>query len=169
MLKPRYRLYNTAILHTPIDLAWREMRDLAHMLNVIMVANDQVNQLRWLNGDSAERIPAWMEFVELSSGRGVRQEVIGRCERTCTLTYRVAENDVGLEDHSATYSLKPITEEPDKSFWEWTVEFAIADGVDAQQFLPYFAGVVEDNVAKIKAHFARPATMQMAVGAMHAE
>jgi|GEM_PF-1747011 len=157
MLKPRYRLYNTAILHTPIASAWREMRDLVHMLNVIMVANEQVHELRWLDGGSAEHIPAWMEFVELPNRRSIRQEVIGRCERSYTLTYRVAENAVGIEDHSATYTLKPITEEPDKTFWEWTVEFAIADGVDAQQFLPYFVAVVDDNVAKIKAHFARSA------------
>jgi hypothetical protein len=155
MLKPRYRLYNTAILHTPIATAWREMRDLVHLLNVVMVVNNQVGELRWIDGSSAEHIPAWMEFVELPGGRSIRQEVLGRCERTCTLTYRVAENAVGLEDHIATYSLKPITEEPDKTFWEWTVEFAIADGFDEQQFLPFIVGVVNDNVAKVKAHFAR--------------
>jgi hypothetical protein len=155
MLKPRYRLYHTAILHMPIADAWREMRDLFHVLTVIMVANDQVNELRWLDGGSPEHIPARMEFVELPSRRSIRQEVLGRCEDTYTLTYRVTENAVGIEDHMATYSLKPITEEPDKTFWEWTVEFAIADSVDAQQFLPYFVGVVNDNVAKIKAYFAR--------------
>jgi hypothetical protein len=155
MLKPRYRLYHTAILHTPLADVWREMRDLYHILTVIMVANDQVHELRWLDGGSREHIPARMEFVELPSRRSIRQEVLGRCEQTYTLTYRVTENAAGIEDHMATYVLKPITEEPEKTFWEWTVEFAIADGIDAQQFLPYFVGVVDDNVAKIKAHFAR--------------
>jgi hypothetical protein len=155
MLKPRYHLYNSAVLNAPIATAWREMRDLVHMIDSIMVANDQVYELRWLDGGSAEQIPAWMQFVELPRGRSITQEVLGRCERTHTLTYRVAENAVGIEDHCATYTLKPITEEPDKTFWEWTIEFTIADGVDDKQFLSYFTDLVKDNIVKIKAYFAR--------------
>jgi hypothetical protein len=62
---------------------------------------------------------------------------------------------LGIKGYVATYRLRPVTNEPGKTFLEWPREFSVASGQDPAQIAPFIAGLGAKEVAAFKAHFAK--------------
>ncbi|WP_073919455.1 SRPBCC family protein [Streptomyces sp. CB02009] len=157
-MKSSYVLYNSTIIEAPVDVVWAEMRDLAHLVDIIMVANQQAYDLIWIGRGGPDSIPSTMQLnpihESLPSGHVVRQEVTGRCEASRKLSYRVTQNDIGIENHQASYALKEVTTHPELTFWEWYVAFSVGSGANETILVKYFKETVADNIDKIRRHFA---------------
>ncbi|MFF8513204.1 SRPBCC family protein [Streptomyces sp. NPDC015492] len=157
-MKARYRVHNSTLIEAPVGVAWSEMRDLAHLVDIIMVANHQAYDVQWDEEGGAASIPNTMQLTliheSLPSSRTITQEVTGRCDATRVLSYRITQNELGIEEHRASYTLKEITSHPELSLWEWVVEFSVAPEANEQVLVNYFEETVADNVDKVRRHFS---------------
>ncbi|WP_437759984.1 SRPBCC family protein [Sorangium sp. So ce1389] len=153
MLEARYHVYDSAVLDAPIEEAWRELRDVVTLLPVVF--GDAVKDYRYVDGGSAEKIPSRFEFTLHPSGETAQEEVVARSETEHSLTYRLLGQVLGIEGYIATYRLRRITTEPDKTFLEWPREFGVAAGHDPAAVVPSIAALTAKEVLTIKAYFAK--------------
>lgn len=61
---------------------------------------------------------------------------------------------VGIVDYVATYRVRPVTNDPGRSFVEWWREFRLVEGTDVGAFLPFLETLLGDDIARVKARFA---------------
>ena len=90
-----------------------------------------------------------------ASGGAPLEEVIGRSEIEHTVTYRMIGQALGIKGYVATYRLRPITNEPGRTFIEWPREFGLAPGADAETVVPMIKALAAQEVATLKKHFSR--------------
>lgn len=152
MTQAKYHLYDSAILDAPVEEVWRVIRDMMQLLPLVF--GDGVKDCRWVDGGSAEKVPSRFQFTLHPSGDTPLEEVVGRSEVERSLTYRMIGSAVGIEGYVATYRLRPVTDEPGKSFIEWPREFSVAEGSDPAKVVPFLASLCAQEVARLKAHFA---------------
>lgn len=126
--QPRYHFYHSAVLHTPINEVWSEMRDFVKALKIAF--QEQVEEVNWYDRGSTEKIPSLIRFTLQPGGQEIKEEVIGRNEIEHWLTYRTVEQALSIINYVATYTLKPITDEPDKTFLEWTRNFSLTENTE---------------------------------------
>jgi hypothetical protein len=153
MSEARYHVYDSAVLDAPIEEVWREVRDIVKILPIVFGAG--VKDHAYVDGGSAEKIPARFEFTLHPSGDKALEEVVARSELDHSVTYRMIGQAVGIEGYLATYRLRPITSEPGKTFIEWPREFGVAQGQDPEKVVPFITSLTAKEVAAIKEHFAR--------------
>ncbi|HEU4535346.1 MAG TPA: SRPBCC family protein [Polyangiaceae bacterium] len=153
MLKAKYHIYDSAVLDAPLEEVWATARDIMKLLPLVF--GDAVQDYHWVDGGSAEIIPSRFRFTLRPSGETALEEVVARDEVEHSVTYRMIGQAVGIEDYVATYRFRPITNEPGKTFLEWPREFSIAPGQAPEQVAPTLAGLSAQEVAAIKAHFAK--------------
>ena len=65
---------------------------------------------------------------------------------------------VGIEGYIATYRLRPVTNEPGKTFLEWPRELAVAPGQNPDEVVPFITSLASKEVAEVKRHFASRAS-----------
>lgn len=153
MLEAKYHIYDSAVLDAPIDEVWKVMRDMMALLPLVF--GDGVSDYHWVDGGSGEKIPSRFAFTLRPSGATALEEVVARSEADHSVTYRMIGQAVGIEGYVATYRLRPITNEPGKTFLEWPREFSVVSGQDPAQIAPFIAGLGAKEVAALKAHFAK--------------
>lgn len=153
MLKAKYHVYDSVVLDAPIEVVWAEIRDIINVLPIVF--GDGVKDHHWIDGGSAEKIPSRFEFTLAPSGAKATEEVVARSEVDHSVTYRMIGQAVGVEGYVATYRLRPITNEPGKTFLEWPREFSVAPGEDPEKIVPFIAGLTASEVAALKTYFAR--------------
>lgn len=153
MLAARYHVYDSAVVDAPIEEAWRELRDVIKLLPIVF--GDAVKDYRYVDGGSAETIPSRFEFTLHPSGEKALEEVVARSEVEHSVTYRLLGQVLGAEGYIATYRLRPVTTEPGKTFVEWSREFGVAPGHEAEKVVPSMAALTAKELVTIKEHFAR--------------
>jgi hypothetical protein len=153
MLKAKYHVYDSAVLDAPLEEVWPVVRDMMQLLPLVF--GDGVKDYHWLEGGSAETIPARFRFTLHPSGATATEEVSARSEVDHSVTYRMLGAAVGIEGYVATYRLFRVTNEPGKTFIEWPREFSVAPGGDPDKVVPFIAGLTANEAAAVKAHFAK--------------
>jgi hypothetical protein len=151
MSTAKYEIYDSAILDAPIEEVWPIIRDIIKLLPIVF--GDAVKDAHWVDGGSAEKIPARFTFTLAATGDMPVEEVSGRSEIDHSLTYRMIGRAVGIEDYVATYRLRPITNEPGKTFIEWPRQFSVAPGEDPAKVVPFITSLGSQEVAAMKKYF----------------
>jgi len=113
-----------------------------------------VSDIRWTDGGSADQIPSFIEFTLQPSGALIREEIVGRSEIDYTLKYRSVGAALSMVDYIASFRLRIITDEVNKSFFETTKEFSLVEGTDASAFLTMYEALVHKETRDVKAAFA---------------
>ena len=149
--QPQYHFYRSTVLHTPLDDVWSEMRSFARTLKIAF--RDHAEAIAWCDGGSSEKIPALIQFTIQPGGQTIQEEVIDRNDIEHSLTYRTVGRALSIIGYIAAYTLKPITDEPEKTFLEWTRDFSLAEGTDHQAFLTFYSASIKQQLANVKAHF----------------
>jgi hypothetical protein len=153
MIKAKYSIYDSAILDAPIEEVWPVVRDILQILPIVF--GDQVKDCRWVEGGSAEHVPARFQFTLVATGETPLEEVVGRSETEHSLTYRMLGQAVGIEGYIATYRLRPVTNEPGKTFIEWPRDFSVVEGKNPAEVAPFLASLATQEVAAMKKYFER--------------
>jgi hypothetical protein len=153
MLEAKYRVYDSAVLDAPIEEVWPIIRDMMQLLPLVF--GKGVEDCRWIEGGSAEKIPSRFQFTLQPTGDTPLEEVCGRSETDHSVTYRMLGKAIGITGYIATYQLRPITSEPGKCFLDWTREFAVLPDQDAAKISAFLAGLTAQEVATVKAHFSK--------------
>jgi hypothetical protein len=150
-LRPKYAVYHSAVLDAAPDAVWAEVRDMMRLLEIVFGSG--VENAHWVGRASAEHVPALFEFTLLPNHDLAKEEVIGRSEHERSLTYRSVAQVLSIVDYVATYRVLPVTNEPDRSFIEWSREFRVVDGAPPD-FLPSLEALFAQEIASVKEHFA---------------
>lgn len=153
MLEAKFRVYDSAILDTPIEEVWPVVRDIIRVLPVVF--GDAVKDYCWVEGGSAEKIPSRFQFMFPSTGETVLEEVVARSETDHSVTYRMIGQAVGVTGYIATYQLRPVTTEPGKTFLDWVRDFAVAPGHDPAKVAPYLASLTAQEALALKKYFSK--------------
>jgi hypothetical protein len=86
----------------------------------------------------------------------VQQEVAGRNDVARSLTYRTLAPVLCLYDYVATYRVFPVTNDPGRSFLEYSREFMVTD--DAEPGIVEALMTMMDNqISVVRDYFAPPA------------
>ncbi|WP_224241273.1 SRPBCC family protein [Hyalangium gracile] len=155
MLEATYRVRDSAVLDAPIDEVWPIVRDIVRL--VPLVFGEGFEACHWVEGCSAEQVPARYEVKSRSSGTSVL-EVVGRSETEYFVTYRLVGQALGITGYIATYQLRPITTEPDRTFLDWARQFAVAPGNDPAKVVPAMASSTAKEALALKKHFSKRST-----------
>jgi hypothetical protein len=153
MAKARYKVYSSGILSAPIEDVWREMRDFPTTLK--MAFGDGVVDIQWVEGGSVDKIPSLIEFRLQPDGPAFREEIVARSEVDYHVIYRTVGTVLSITDYLATFHLRRITDEPDKTFMETTKDFSLVEGTDADEFLRMYEALVHQETRNMKAYFAK--------------
>src|SRR5215213_6011926 len=125
-LLPKYSVYHSAVLDAGPDEVWREVRDMMVLLDIVF--GDGVKNVHWTDGGSAHKVPSPFEFTLLPNHELAQEEVVGRSEPDRSLTYRLVAEVLFMVDYVATYRVRPVTNEPGRSFMDWEREFSLVPG-----------------------------------------
>ena len=150
-LEPKYTVYHSAVLNADPDTVWAQVRDMMQLLDIVF--GDGIEKTKWVSGGSADKVPSLFEFTLLPNHDLAKEEVIGRSEHDRSLTYRSVAQVLSIVDYVATYRVLPVTNEPSRSFIEWSREFRVVEGAPAD-FLASLEALFEQEIASVKAHFA---------------
>lgn len=150
-MRPLYTVYHSAVLDADPDTVWAQVRDMMQLLKIVFGAG--VENAHWVGRASAEHVPASFEFTLLPNHDLAKEEVIGRSERDRSLTYRSTAQVLSIVDYVATYRVLPVTNEPARSFIEWSRQFRVVDGAPPD-FLPSLEVLFDQEIASVKTHFA---------------
>ncbi len=149
----KYHVYDSAVLDAPVEEVWPVVRDILRVLPIVF--GDAVKDAHWVDGGSAEKIPSRFQFTLQPSGETALEEVCGRSESDHSVTYRMIGQAVGVEGYIATYRLRPITNEPGKTFIDWVRDFAVAPGHDPAKVAPFLASLTAQETVALKKHFSK--------------
>ncbi len=152
MLTARYHLYLSTVLDASLDVVWPVLRDMMQLLPLAF--EDAVTDYRWVEGGSADHIPARFQFTLQPGDFQIREEVVGRSEPEHSLTYRTLGPALAFAEYLSTLRLKPITDDPSRTFLEWSRDFSLVEGTDAAPFLAMYGDLAAQEVARVKARFA---------------
>lgn len=151
-LEPKYTVYHSALLDADAATVWSEVRDMMRLLDIVF--GDGIEKARWVKGGSVDKVPSLFEFTLLPNHDLASEEVIGRSEHERSLTYRSVAQVLSIVDYVATYRVLPVTNEPSRSFIEWSREFRVVAGAPPD-FLPSLEALFDQEIASVKAHFAK--------------
>lgn len=151
MLKSKYTVYHSSVLDADPATVWAKVRDAMQMIDIVFGSN--IKNPHWVKGGSVNKVPSMFEFTLLPDGDVVREEVIGRSEHTRSLTYRSVGQVLSVVDYVATYRVLSVTNDPARSFIEWSREFRVVEDADPG-FLPFIEGLIDQEIDTVKAHFA---------------
>jgi hypothetical protein len=148
-----YRMYHSTVLSAPIAAVWAEMRDFAATLRICFA--DGVSDITWLEGGSADRIPSRISFALQPGNLVVEEEVTARSDDAYSLSYRTVGVALSFASYAATFTLRPITTDPGATFIEWSREFGLTPETNPDEFLAFYQGLADAEIARAAAHFSR--------------
>jgi hypothetical protein len=146
-------MYQTTVLEAGPDAVWAEVRDVLKLVKILF--GDTVGGVHWVGDGSPERVPSRYEFTMLQNQGLVQQEVAGRNEVARTLTYRTLAPVLCLYDYVATYRVFPVTNEPGRSFLEYSREFMVTDDA-APEIVEALMSMMDNQISVVRDYFATP-------------
>ncbi len=120
-------------------------------MNVVkIVSGPAAKDVRWPEGDSADRVPARYDFND-----GLVQQEIAGCnvvERSST--YWSVAPTMGIASYNATMGGRSITNDPARSYFEWSRVPEITDGVDPEA-VEAIITMMSKQSDSVRDHFAQ--------------
>ncbi|MCU1647540.1 MAG: hypothetical protein JWN03_7815 [Nocardia sp.] len=129
-IQRKHTMYHSTIIDADPDTVWAVVRDALQVVSI--VSGDAAKDVHWAEDGAPERVPSLYNFTLVFSDGLVQQEVAGRNEVERTQTYRSIEPTMGVDRYLATIHVQPITNDPNRSFFDWTRELTIADDAEAE-------------------------------------
>ncbi|WP_329044056.1 SRPBCC family protein [Amycolatopsis sp. NBC_01488] len=154
MVKPKHTMYQTTVLDADPDTVWTEVRDVLKLVKILF--GDTVGGVAWVEGGSPERVPARYQFTMLATQGLVQQEVAGRDDVARSLTYRTLAPVLCLYDYIATYRVFPVTNDPGRSFLEYSREFMVTDDAEPG-IVEALMSMMDNQISVVRDYFATPA------------
>lgn len=152
-IKRKHTMHHSTILDADPDTVWAEVRDPMKLVKI--VSGPAVKNVSWTEGGALERVPSRYDFTLVFNEGLVQQEVAGRNEVERSSTYRAVAPTMGIYDYAATIRVRPITNDPDRSYFDWSREFAITDDADPEVVDSVLA-MMENQTNSVRDHFAPP-------------
>ncbi|MFP3987760.1 SRPBCC family protein [Streptomyces sp. E11-3] len=152
-IQRKHTMHHSTIVDADPDAVWTEVRD--PMKVVKIVSGDAAKDVRWAEGGALERVPSRYDFTLVFCDGLVQQEVAGRNELERSQTYRAVAPTTGVDGYVATVRVRPITNDPDRSFFEWSRELTIADDADPEVVEGIIA-MMEKQTDAVRDYFASP-------------
>ncbi|MBO8198446.1 SRPBCC family protein [Streptomyces smyrnaeus] len=150
-IKRKHTMYHSTIVDADPDTVWAEVRD--PMKVVKIVSGAAAKNVHWAEGGAPERVPSRYDFTLAFCDGLVQQEVAGRNEMERSSTYRAVAPATGVSGYVATIRVRPITNERDRSYFEWSRELTIADDADPE-VVERIIGMMENQADSVRDHFA---------------
>ncbi|WP_306356313.1 MULTISPECIES: SRPBCC family protein [unclassified Nocardia] len=148
----RHTMYHSTVVDADPDTVWAVVRDALRMVSIVSGA--AAENVHWVGDGGPERVPSQYNFTLTFSGGLVQQEVAGRDEVRRSQTYRSIEPTMGVQRYLATIRVRPITNDPNRCFFDWTRELTIAEDADTEVVETIIAMMAKQTDA-IRDHFAR--------------
>jgi hypothetical protein len=152
--KPKYTMYHSTVLESDPDTVWAELRNVLNVVKILF--GDTVADVRWGEHGGPELVPSRYEFTLLPSQGHVRQEVAGRNELQRSITYRSVASVLCLYDYVATYRVLPVTNDPGRSYLEYSREFMVTDDAEPE-VVEALMNMMDNQINILRDYFATPA------------
>ncbi|QIP83132.1 SRPBCC family protein [Streptomyces sp. Tu 2975] len=152
-IQRKHTMHHSTILDAGPDTVWAEVRD--PMKVVKIVSGPAVKNVSWTEGGALERVPSRYDFTLAFNDGLVQQEVAGRNEVERSSTYRAVAPTMGILSYAATLRVRPVTDDPDRSYFEWSRELEMADDADPDVVKAILA-MMEKQTDSVRDHFASP-------------
>ncbi|MFI9507975.1 SRPBCC family protein [Nocardia sp. NPDC052566] len=151
-IQRKHTMYHSTIIDADPDTVFGVVRDALKV--VAIVSGPAAQHVHWVDGGAPERVPSLYNFTLAFSGGLVQQEVAGRNELERSQTYRSIEPTMGVDRYIGTIRVRPITDDPDRCFFDWTRELTIAEDADTEVVETIIA-MMAKQTDSMRDHFAR--------------
>ncbi|MCC5479824.1 SRPBCC family protein [Streptomyces barringtoniae] len=152
-IKRKHTMYHSTVVDADPDVVWSVVRDPMQVVRI--VSGPAVKDVGWAEGGSADRVPARYDFTLVFNEGLVQQEVAGRNEVDRSSTYRAVAPTMGIDSYAATIRVRPITNEPGRSFFDWSRELVIADDAEPD-VVEAIVAMMAKQTDSVRDHFAAP-------------
>ncbi|MEV6278626.1 SRPBCC family protein [Nocardia sp. NPDC051832] len=129
-IQRKHTMYDSTIIDADPGTVWAVVRDALRVVSI--VSGPAAQDVHWVGDGSAERVPSLYNFTLAFSGGLVQQEVSGRDEVERAQSYRSIEPTMGVQRYLGAIRVREITNDPHRSFFDWTRELTIAEDADTE-------------------------------------
>ncbi|MFE2169569.1 SRPBCC family protein [Streptomyces sp. NPDC059447] len=147
----KHTMYDSTVIDATPDAVWAVVRDALKVVSIVSGPN--AKDVGWAEGGEVERVPARYDFTLVFNDGLVQQEIAGRNEVDRSQTYRAVAPTMGVDQYVATIRIRPITNDPNRCFFDWTRELTIADDADPAVIEAIVAMMAKQTDA-MRDHFA---------------
>lgn len=147
----KHTIHSSTIVDASPEVVWAELRDIVKLVAIVFGA--AVEDPRWTDGGSPDRVPSRYDFTMLPTGDIAHQEIVGRDELARSVTYRAVAPVLCVPTYVGRYRVVPVTNDPDHCYVEWTREFTIAEDAHPE-VVEAVIGMMENQINNVRAHFA---------------
>ncbi|MGW5424574.1 SRPBCC family protein [Streptomyces sp. NPDC003943] len=156
-IQRKHTMYHSTILDADPDTVWATIRDAMQILEIVSPGDLDVHRdVSWVEGGSVETVPARYDFKLTLSGKVVQQEIAARDEINRTQSYRAVAPTSGVASYEATIRVFPITNDPARSFFDWSRTLEIAEDADLG-VVEGIIDIMEKQTDCVRDHFAQTA------------
>ncbi|MCW6509412.1 SRPBCC family protein [Lichenifustis flavocetrariae] len=141
------RVFISTVISAPTAKVWERVRD----FNGMPKWHPGIRESRIENGAPSDQIGCVRDF-RLQNGDRIREKLLGLSDYDFFCTYTILESPMPLTDYIATLRLTPITD-GDRTFVEWTAEFACAPEVEEGLVTGIGTNVFQGGFDSLKRHF----------------
>jgi hypothetical protein len=154
-IQRKHTMYHSTILEADADTVWTTVRDAMQILDIVSPGDLDIHRdVSWVEGGSVETVPARYDFRLTLNGRLVQQEIAARDEINKTQSYRAVAPTSGVASYEATIRVFAVTNEPDRSFFDWSRTLEIAEDADLG-VVQRIIEVMEAQTDAVRDHFAK--------------
>ncbi|MCM6778865.1 SRPBCC family protein [Nocardia sp. CDC159] len=150
-IQRKHTMHHSTIVDADPDTVWAVVRDAMQVVRI--VSGHAARDVSWTEGGAVERVPARYDFTLVFNDGLVQQEVAGRDEVRRSQTYRAVAPTMGVTAYLATIRVRTITNDPNRSFFEWSRELTIAEDADPEVIEAIIAMMAKQTDA-VRDHFA---------------
>jgi len=112
------KVYVSSVIDMPAERVWERIRD----FNGLPQWHPGIADSRIEGNQPSDKVGCIRNF-NLKDGGNIREQLLALSDYDYSYTYAILESPLGVSDYMATLRLVPITD-GDRSFAEWTAEFA---------------------------------------------
>ncbi|GHH52571.1 SRPBCC family protein [Streptomyces candidus] len=154
-IQRKHTMYHSTVLDADPDTVWATIRDAMKILEIVSPGDMDVHRdVSWVEGGSVESVPGRYDFRLTLSGKVVQQEIAARDEINRTQSYRAVAPTSGVAGYEATIRVFPITNDPARSFFDWSRILEIAEDADLK-VVEGIIGIMEKQTDAVRDHFAQ--------------
>jgi len=120
------KVFVSAVIDAPVEKVWAKMRD----FNGLPDWHPRFSRSHIEGGLRSDTVGCIRNFDIADGGGTIRERLVTLSDSDYTMTYRILDAPLPVEDYVATLKLYPITV-GDKTLGTWTAEFKVTNGKEA--------------------------------------
>lgn len=156
-IQRKHTMHHSTILEADPDTVWATVRDAMQILAIVSPGDLDIHtDVSWVEGGSVDTVPARYDFKLTLNGGLVQQEIAARDEIKKRQSYRAIAPTSGVASYEATIRVRHITNDPSRSFFEWSRILEIAEDADLN-VVERIIDVMEKQTDAVRDHFAATA------------